>query len=931
VCDDQIRLCILGPLQATVNGRPVRLGGPRAQAVLAALLVNNGRLTSRQSIADTVWGQEAPTSVSGQVMMAVSTLRKALRAAGCGHDLIQTAGPGYRLDVERLDVDAWNADRLITAARGMDDTVQASHTLREALDLWRGPVLSGLITGTGLAAAAQRWEDLRLTVTEEWADLELALGRHRELTEPLDACLSDTPLREGLRAKLLIALYRSGRRADALALYTAGRDHLAEELGVDPGPELQHLHKALLNDDPALGAPSHQASPPRHKHVPAEMPAPPGYFAGRSADLGALTALLAATPPAAVITIDGPGGIGKTALALQAAHRSAHRFPDGQLFVDLNGFAPGSAPLQPSRALTRFLRSLGVAGPDIPVDPQEAASRFRSLVSQRRMLILLDNALDAAQIRPLLPAASGCCVVVTSRHVLGSIDSSARLHLSTLDETAATDLLARAVGSERIADEPDAARKIVQLCGGLPLAVRISAARLTADPGSSLSVTADIMADSRRRLDTLRHDDLEVRSSFETSIARLRDRVGGADAITLLALLGLHTTPTTSYGVALALTGWPGERLDQALDALLGARLLDRQGSDHVRMHDLLRLFAGELSYAGRVEALGRAAQHYLDAVQQIRQALKVDPPSETAPTAPIAGSTEEATAWLDAESDNLLAAAVQLIDITELYEPAVALARGLAIPMMRRGSVDVLTAVYKPLVAAAERTGDAPVQAEALNVLAVTALMQGAPDLAEGYLDQGLALPKESLPPSTLMRLHSSLAIVYTRTDRKQAGLEHHLAAARLAHTSGEAAREVLALNNLANTYKELGRLEEALVAGRQGLELRGEVGEHREIGAILLTIAQTYHLHGDLDRAGSHFDQALAIMRDCGDDHAQASCQWGMGRVRRALGDLSGARAHWRQSVTLLQGINQITQAEAATLLSSDDPPAPMAFRDN
>ncbi|NUP39865.1 MAG: tetratricopeptide repeat protein [Streptomyces sp.] len=921
MCDDQVRLCILGPLQATVHGRPVHLGGPRAQAVLATLLVNQGRLTSRESLADAVWGQDAPTSVIGQVTMAVSTLRKALREAGCPHDLIQTAGPGYQLDTDRIEVDAWTVERLVTAARATDDPAQAARTLREALDLWRGPVLSGLGTGTGLVAAAQRWEDLRLTVAEEWADLELALGRHRELTEPLAACLADTPLREGLRGRLLIALYRSGRRAEALALYASGRDLLAEELGVDPGPELQQLHKAILNDDLSLGAPPAQERQERQEPVPAELPASPGYFAGRTEELDRLTPL----PPAAVIMIDGPGGIGKTALALRAAHRSAHLFPDGQLFVDLNGFTPGSGPLQPSRALARFLRSLGVAGADIPVDPEEAASRFRSLVSRRRMIIVLDNALDAAQIRPLLPAAQGCCVVVTSRHVLGSVDSSARLHLSTLDEAAATDLLARAVGADRIAAEPEAVQRIVQLCGGLPLAVRISAARLTADPGRPLGLVAASMADSRRRLDTLRHDDLEVRSSFETSIARLRDQVDGSDAIILLALLGLHVTPTTSYGVALALTGWPGDRLDRALDALLGARLLERHGPEHVRMHDLLRLFAGELGCVGGTEALGRVAQHHLNTVHQVRQVLKVDPPGEAEPMSP-----EEAIAWLDGESDNLRAAATQFADITELYEPAVALIRGLTIPMMRRGRVDVLTAMYEPLLAAARRSGDVPTQAETLNVLAVVALMRGALELAEGYLDQALALPDDSLQPSTLMRFHSSLAIVYDRTDRKEAGLEHHLTAARLAHATGETAREVLTLNNLASSYKGLGRWEEALAAGLRGLALRAEVGEHREIGAIALTLAQTYHLMGDHDRAESHIHQALVIMRDCADLQAQASCHWALGRVRHALGDLPGARFHWRQAVTLLRDINQMTQEEAAVILSSDAPPTPRALRD-
>jgi DNA-binding SARP family transcriptional activator len=340
---------------------------------------------SIEGLADAVWGGAAPASVSGQVMTAVSVVRRSLREAGFVPDVIETSGAGYRLRESDVRVDAWAAEEKIAAARravDQADPAGGALLLRQALDLWRGPVLAGLDGSALLHESARRWDDLRLTAIEEWAELELGLGRHRKLAGDLTAYLVG-PLRESLRALLMLALYRSGRRAEALEVYRSGRALLADELGIDPGPELRRLHEAILADDPALGhAAAQRGEADRAAVRPAELPAVSRPFVGRSADLERITWLLTTTP-LPIVAIDGPGGIGKSALAIQAAHQVADHFPDGRLYVDLHGFTPGGRPLRPAEVLGRFLRSLGLSDSDIPRGADEAANRFRSLTSGR--------------------------------------------------------------------------------------------------------------------------------------------------------------------------------------------------------------------------------------------------------------------------------------------------------------------------------------------------------------------------------------------------------------------------------------------------------------------------------------------------------------------------------------------------------------------
>ncbi|MFE3448185.1 BTAD domain-containing putative transcriptional regulator [Nonomuraea sp. NPDC059194] len=502
----EVQFRILGPLEVLVGGLPVHVGGPKPQAALAALLLGLGRVVSVDRLVDVVWGEEPPDSARSQVAIAISRLRRVLREAGADPHVIETVGAGYRVR-PAVPLDAAEAKRGIDAAReaaAAGRRREAVLGMRGALALWRGPTLVGMsrrVQGVGL------WDELRLAVTEECVELELGLGGHGELVASVAAFVSEHPLRERSRAQLMLALYRTGRRAEALETYRQGRDLLDVELGLEPGPELRWMERAVLADDPALllgapdlGAPGLDAPDlgVPGLGVPAECPAelPRGAasgFVGRAAELRYVHKLAGEDLPIAAIS--GRAGVGKSALAVEAARRLAGRFGDGQLYVDLRGST--SAPLEPGEVLGRFLRSLG--RPDVPAEVDEAAGRFRSLTARRRILVLLDDAAGAAQVLPLLPAGAGCMVVVTSRRPLTLLDGAAHVRLEPMAEDEAISLLESAVGDSRAAAEPAVARELVRRCGGLPLAVRLVAARAADHPRWPLSR----LLDSTPRADAL--------------------------------------------------------------------------------------------------------------------------------------------------------------------------------------------------------------------------------------------------------------------------------------------------------------------------------------------------------------------------------------------------------------------------------------------
>jgi DNA-binding SARP family transcriptional activator/tetratricopeptide (TPR) repeat protein len=618
---------ILGPLQVTHAAAPVALGGPRERVLLAALLVEHGRVVSGDRLAQALWSDHPPPTARHQVAIGVSRLRKAFAAAGAGREVIATVAPGYLVAGGWLDARCFEERaRQARDALAAGTREEAARLLRAGLSLWRGPALSGIDRPFAEIEAA-RLEERRLLVTEERMGLELDLGRHEELVGDLLALVRAHPLRERLRSLLMLALQQAGRRAEALAVYQDGRRLLVDTLGIEPGPQLRAVHQALLRDEPSRrrGAPARRPGDlaPRPEPSAAGQPAPRQLppdvrgFIGRRTELDALDEL-AAVPAAAngagdrplpIGIIAGVAGVGKTGLALHWSHRVMHRFPDGQLYADLRGYDAHREPLPPGAALDGFLRGLGVPGEQIPGGLDERAALFRSVLHGKQVLIVLDNARTPEQVRPLLPGSSSCLVLVSSRDRLDDLVAceGARLYaLDVLSLGEAGDLLSRMAGDRRI--DPATADRIAALCDRLPLAVRIAAARLAIHPHDAPADLADRLADEQRRLPELSQAHRGVRASFALSYRELP-----GPAAMLFRLLGLLDAAAVATWAAAALLGGSEQEAGDLLDQLVRAGLLEVAGRDcagqvRFRLHDLMRLYARERSLADDGCEAGRAA-----------------------------------------------------------------------------------------------------------------------------------------------------------------------------------------------------------------------------------------------------------------------------------------------------------------------------------
>ncbi|MGP3912583.1 BTAD domain-containing putative transcriptional regulator [Nonomuraea sp. 10N515B] len=617
----ELDIKILGPWQVLAGGEPLRLTGQRRIGVLARLAISAGQpVTAKQLITD-VWAESWAATADKQLHIVVSKLRELL-APHAGNEIIETVPGGYVLTLPRDNIDAHLFTRLVRrarAARTQEGTAAADSLFRQALALWRGTALAE-VSAPWAQIESVRLEEERLAAFEDHVDLRLATGGHHTAVPDLVPHVEANPLRERPRAQLMLALYRAARPSEALEVYQEARRVAVAELGIEPGAELQRLHRAVLAGDPVLDL----ASPAQETVlgdpiIPAELPADTQAFTARTDEVAWLREVL--TRPAqgmpAVAAIDGPGGIGKSALAVHATHAIADRFTDGVVYVNLQGATTGLTPLSSIEALRRLLRSLGLDGAAVPAEPDEAAARYRSLTAACNLLVILDNARNAAQVRPLIPTGADCAVVITSRDVLETLENAHHLHLAGLADADAATLLARTAGPARVQAEPEPAAQIVRLCGGLPLAVRIVGARLASRPGWTLACLAERLADAPRRLDLLQYADLAVRAGIALSHQHLREEPTGRDAARLLSLLGLLDTPTHTPAAAAALAGWPEHRAEAALDRLRNAGLLESAGSRRYRLHDLIRLYAREqagheIPGPDRAAAVHRALHHCL-------------------------------------------------------------------------------------------------------------------------------------------------------------------------------------------------------------------------------------------------------------------------------------------------------------------------------
>jgi DNA-binding SARP family transcriptional activator len=671
---------VLGPLEVrTDDGRPLAITRPRQRALLCVLLLHASQPVPAGQLIDLLWDSAPPQTAAGTLRTHVWAVRRLL---GAGAARLRTLPAAYQLQVAPDELDLLEFTRLSSEGRQAlagGDFATAAERLDRALRLWRGAPLSDLPAAPALSAEVARLEEERLAAQESLLEARLTLGQHHGVAGEIRALVTANPLRERLWALLITALYRAGRQADALAAYAQVREVLVREIGVEPGAELQRLQRRVLAADPDLDAPQATAAttPPRPA-TPRQLPADIATFTGRGEELKRLGVLLDAhdepAGPVVISAIDGMGGIGKSALAIHTAHQLADRFPDGQLYLDLQGSTPGLAPLEPLEALGRMLRALGL-GPDaIPRELDEAAGRFRSLAAERRLLVLLDNAHGAEQVRPLLPASPGCGVVITSRRVLATLEGAHPLHLDVLPHDKALELLSRLAGPERVRAEPGAAAEVVEDCGFLPLAIRIAGARLAARPTWPISELAGRLADATQRLEELAAGELELRASFEVSLRTLRESPHPADraAAQAFGLLSLPDGPdldATGAARLLDRAELPTQRL---LERLVDAQLLETPRPGRYRFHDLLRLYAREHAAAHhpeaeRLAALRRLFGFYtatawrtLELLRPGDQRLVTADPRWTDGGSPLADASA-ALAWLEAERVSLLGAIAQI------------------------------------------------------------------------------------------------------------------------------------------------------------------------------------------------------------------------------------------------------------------------------
>ncbi|WP_405149968.1 NB-ARC domain-containing protein [Sphaerisporangium sp. NBC_01403] len=670
-----MRFRVLGTLEArSGSNRLVRLGAAKQRALLAVLLLNVNRPVHVDRLVEALWPQRPPRTAAVALRTYVSALRRVLGLTDpADAPLLSTVPGGYQMRLSPADLDLLTFEELVAQgqqAMAGGRPVLAAERLRRALGLWRGRPFEDVALDPRLGAELIRLEERKAAAQETWIDAQLALGNHGDLLAELGELVAEQPLRERLRAQWMLALYRSGRQAEALRAYRDLRGQLVRELGVEPSPPLQRLHRQILTGHPDLappvvGAGARPGPPPVPRQLPRDIPS----FTGRAAELARLRALVhqADRPGAPVIgAIDGMAGVGKTTLAVHAAHRLAGGFADGQVFVDLHGFTQGVSPVYPADALEQLLRSLGVPGEQIPHDLDARAALYRSRLAGKRVLILLDNAAEEAQVRPLLPGAPGCLTLVTSRRRLTGLEDVRPLSLDVLPRGDALALFTSSAGERRVAGQPpELLTEIVELCGRLPLAIRIAAARLRGRPGWTPAHLADRLRDHQHRLGELEVGRLSVTATMDLSYHHLSPGRQG-----MYRLLGLHPGPDIERHAAAALAGTTPQHASRLLDDLVDAHLLHEPVPGRYCFHDLLRAhatatLADEDTDADRRTALTRLFDHYIHTASAAMGLAHPHEPGHPPPVRTPAGPAQalhdqaRAVEWLDAELTNLLATVV--------------------------------------------------------------------------------------------------------------------------------------------------------------------------------------------------------------------------------------------------------------------------------
>ncbi|MFJ4783904.1 AfsR/SARP family transcriptional regulator [Streptomyces sp. NPDC088794] len=932
-----VELRLLGPVEFSVEGRTVEVGPPQRRAVLAALAVDAGRPVATDVLIKRVWGAEPPEGARRALHAHIARIRRLCEETDdAGHSrlrLMRRSG-GYLLEARPDQVDIHLFRQSVGRAREAGRTDEArTALLREALGLWHGEPLAGL-GGQWAAQVREAWRRQRVDAAVGWAHMESRVGDPVAAIGPLTELLGEYPLVEPLTEALMRALHAAGRGAEALDCYAVVRKRLAEELGADPGPELRRTHQAILRGGlgeptawpasrtqpgPPLPAPPpprpSPVTPSRPGEVPVQLPMGVRGFSGRDEELARLEEILvsATEQPSAVVisAVSGTAGVGKTALAVHWARRAQRAFPDGQLYVNLRGFAPGGSVMSPAEAVRGFLDALGVPPARIPAGLEAQAGLYRSLLAGRRMLVVLDNARDAEQVRPLLPGAPGCLALITSRKSLTGLAAAEGAHLLTIGLLApgeARELLIRRLGADRVAADPGAVGEIIGRCAGLPLALAIVAARAAAQPELPLAALAEELRRADGRLDALDGGEAasQVRAVFSWSYHAL-----SSDAGRLFRLLGLHLGPDAALPAIAALAGLPEPRARVLLTELVRGHLLTEHPLGRYGFHDLLRAYAAELVAAHDSDDARRAASHrmfdhYLHTAHLADALLTPRPNPTPLPAAQPGAAPEELTdhrqaqAWFSAEAPVLLAA-VERAPAAGFPVHTWRLASALTTYLDRHGYWRALTDVHTKALDSARHQGDRAGQAEAHRGLGLAQDRLNRPAEARANYLRALELFGEVGSHDGQARIHQHLSRMYNAQGRHQQALGH--AHDSLAHhrAAEDRAGQSAALNNIGWTLAQLGDHQQALTHCRQALDLAEETGDLNGQAHIQDSLGYIHHRLGRHTEAVDRYRQALDLFHQTGARRSEAAALVCLGDILHTIARPHAARTAWTQALTI------------------------------
>lgn len=909
-----MRFGILGPLR--VGGEATVTAG-RDRTILAMLLLQAGRIVPAEELVDAVWEEQPPATARAQLQTCVSRLRRRFVTLGLPPELIVTDPVGYGVRTAPGDLDAEVFGDEVVAARAAvaaDQLADARRRFRTALGLWRGPALGG-VAGRSIRGRAQTLDEQRVTALEECVDVELRLGNAVDLIDELTEAVARHPLRDRLRGQLMLALSAIGRQADALAVYRDGRRHYADELGIEPGVELQELHQRVLAGDLVTTGSRRSTAPVRG------LPRAISDFTGRQEIVANLFQQFH-EGDTQVQLIDGMAGSGKTTLAVHLATRLADRYPDAQLFIDLHGHSDRT-PLTPAAAVATLLRQLGIPAEQVPVDLEDRLARWRTELSDRRALVLLDNAASVDQVAPLLPTGRSCLTLVTSRWRLAGLDAGHPVSLPVLDLDEAVTMLGRVAGPERVAAEPEAAAEVIRRCGFLPLAIRLAGARLAHRPSWQIADLVERLAGARDPLAEFTAGPRSVGGAFALSYAQV-----SPPARRLFRLLGVHPACDFDNAVAAALAELALPDTRDLLDELIDANLVEEPRPGRFRLHDLVQEYARRLlaepgRRAERSAALERLLDHHLYVAAAIARSLEASSRAAfVLPDPPRADLVEaclpQGTTWFE-NNRVVLTVLPRIAEAEGLLQHCWRLARACWWASYQGGHFSELIEMHTVGLRAAERLDDQAAVALTLNYLASAhyrlAQFPEAITLTSRCLQVCRRLGLRRQVVSALM----NLGIAYSNYGDYRRGLEFFDEAIRSADAGTGRGALVELTSNRGCALAYWGRYEEALRTIRMHMVLARELDDLWELGRAFAHTGMIRHRMGDIEPARRLLQAALRLTRRVGNSYCEGEVLNEFGVLAREAGRPGeAARLHREALIAINKSGDRVGACGSRNLLA-------------